>query len=237
MKCQILFSGKNKKNIINLSSAENAQRVVKVNKKVCVNCKDRKLIVNSLFSDNGLTGANSTEIFDHRLIDVNKMLAEKASDFKKYIDNRLVPMIRNHVNLPTRLKKMDKYWSNNNAESMNNILKIGTNHKVEDMSGLIKIIHRIVRSMYKDVEKAFVGLGNFMLRPSYEHYGISVVAWSNKGELERKKIMQRYYRDKGRSSNVVTSTNGTLTVPQTPGGGKKPHQRKRMAVERATPRK
>ena len=30
MKCQILFSGKNKKNI-NLSSAENAQRVVKVN--------------------------------------------------------------------------------------------------------------------------------------------------------------------------------------------------------------
>ena len=30
LKCQILFSGKNKKNIINLSSAENAQRVVKV---------------------------------------------------------------------------------------------------------------------------------------------------------------------------------------------------------------
>ena len=29
MKCQILFSGKNKKNI-NFSSAENAQRVVKV---------------------------------------------------------------------------------------------------------------------------------------------------------------------------------------------------------------
>ena len=32
MKCQILFSEKNKKNIINLSSAENAQKVVKVNK-------------------------------------------------------------------------------------------------------------------------------------------------------------------------------------------------------------
>ena len=31
MKCQILFIGKNKKNIIKLSSAENAQRVVKVN--------------------------------------------------------------------------------------------------------------------------------------------------------------------------------------------------------------
>ena len=30
MKCKILFSGKNKKNNIILSSAENAQRVVKV---------------------------------------------------------------------------------------------------------------------------------------------------------------------------------------------------------------
>ena len=34
MKCQILFSGKNKKNNIILSSAENAQRVVKVNKEL-----------------------------------------------------------------------------------------------------------------------------------------------------------------------------------------------------------
>ena len=31
MKCQILFAGENKKNTINLSSAELAQRVVKVN--------------------------------------------------------------------------------------------------------------------------------------------------------------------------------------------------------------
>ena len=36
MKCQILFSGKNKKNNIILSSAENAQRVVKVNAYLCV---------------------------------------------------------------------------------------------------------------------------------------------------------------------------------------------------------
>ena len=37
MKCQILFSGENKKNIINLSSAENAQRVVKVKERLAEN--------------------------------------------------------------------------------------------------------------------------------------------------------------------------------------------------------
>ena len=64
-------------------------------------------------------------------------------------------------------------------------------------------------------------------------------AWCNKRDSERKKIMQRFYRNKGRSSKYVTSTNGQLTVPQTPGGGggEKPHQRKRMAAERTTPRK
>ena len=42
MKCLILFSGKNKKNIINLSSAENAQRVVKVKNHTAVYRLSRK---------------------------------------------------------------------------------------------------------------------------------------------------------------------------------------------------
>ena len=37
MKCQILFSWKNKKNISNLSSAELAQRMVKVNMVIYMN--------------------------------------------------------------------------------------------------------------------------------------------------------------------------------------------------------
>ena len=109
--------------------------------------------------------------------------------------------------------------------------------KLKTMPDLTDIIYRLVKSMYKDVEKAFVGLGNYKLRPSYDHYKISVDAWCNKGDSKRKKIMQRFYRDKGRSSKYVTSTNGQLIVPQMSRGGKKPHQRNRMAAERATPKK
>ena len=43
MKCRILFTGKNKENIINLSSAENAQRVVKAK------CLKRAVFANFLF--------------------------------------------------------------------------------------------------------------------------------------------------------------------------------------------
>ena len=38
MKCQILFYRKNKKRIVNLSSAESAQRVVRLNKKALLDC-------------------------------------------------------------------------------------------------------------------------------------------------------------------------------------------------------
>ena len=44
MKCLILFSGKNNKNIINLSSAENAQRVVKVNHFPCFQSQHSSLV-------------------------------------------------------------------------------------------------------------------------------------------------------------------------------------------------
>ena len=42
MKCQILFSGKNKKNNIILSSAENAQRVVKLKHGLAVTKQNKK---------------------------------------------------------------------------------------------------------------------------------------------------------------------------------------------------
>ena len=50
MKCQILFSGKNKKSITNLVSAELAQRVVKVN----TNSVDLDQMLHSVASDLGL---------------------------------------------------------------------------------------------------------------------------------------------------------------------------------------
>ena len=46
MKYQILFSGKNKKNTTTLSSAESAQRVIKVNK--TINCDLVNLVLSGI---------------------------------------------------------------------------------------------------------------------------------------------------------------------------------------------
>ena len=67
MKCQILFSGKNKKNIIILSSAENAQRVVKVKEVVVyITCflLSAKQTIHSLYVSKQVKGG----LFSHALM-------------------------------------------------------------------------------------------------------------------------------------------------------------------------
>ncbi len=93
----------------------------------------------------------------------------------------------------------------NNAESFNNLLKIGTNHKVEDMSDLIEIIQRIVASMYKDVVKAIVGLGNYKLTRPFAHHRCSVDVWCQKKLEDRNKYTSKNLTEtKGSArSNIV----------------------------------
>ena len=64
MKCQILFSGINKKNNIILSSAENAQRVVKVKDKRCV-CHD--YLINLAWLINLIHSVYSFVEIDHEI--------------------------------------------------------------------------------------------------------------------------------------------------------------------------
>ncbi|WAR31703.1 hypothetical protein MAR_034245 [Mya arenaria] len=131
-----------------------------------------------------------------RLETVQHLVSEQAAGFLPYLNGRIVSLIKNHVHIPKRVRNIDSNWTNNNAESMNNLLKIGTNHKVEDMTDLIDIIYRIVQSMYKDVEKSIVSMGNYKLTQPYEHHKMSVDAWCQKTEQGRKGILAKFYRDK-----------------------------------------
>jgi len=51
----------------------------------------------------------------------------------------------------------------------------------------------------------------------------------------RQKVIEACFRLPGVPTS--TSSDGGVTVPTTPGGGKKPHQKKRCRTERTTSRK
>lgn len=113
---------------------------------------------------------------------------------------------------------------------MNNVLKIGTNHKVEVITILIEII--ILYSYNaRTVKRLLFGWDTTNLLPSFS---TTMFQWTF--SEEKKKYMDKFYRGKGRNQPTITSTNGALTVPKKPYGGKKPHQHKRMVAEKANKR-
>ena len=54
-------------------------------------------------------------------------------------------------------------WTNNNAESMHNIMKIDTNWRPHSTPALIDILHGMVKLQLLDLQRAQNNIGNFRL--------------------------------------------------------------------------
>jgi len=63
-------------------------------------------------------------------------------------------------------------------------------------------------------------------------FRLTVDCWSSMKPGQRRKAVEACFKRPGVPTS--TSTDGSLTVPTTPGGGKKPHQKKRSRVARTT---
>jgi hypothetical protein len=63
-------------------------------------------------------------------------------------------------------------WTNNNAESINNVLKINTNWKPQSLTALIEKLFSVVKLQYLDTRRALYGVGNFCLHSQYTMYAV-----------------------------------------------------------------
>ena len=95
--------------------------------KVGMHTKDRENIMDSLFGQDGIADANTTIEFDTKSAELEISTKEKYPAFAKYYETNLQPRLRKHVFEPNRKRVEKKLWTNNNAESLNNILKISVN--------------------------------------------------------------------------------------------------------------
>jgi hypothetical protein len=83
-------------------------------------------------------------------------------------------------------------WTNNNCESLNNILKLSTNWKILKLPDLIEKMHSIVKLQYADMRRALHGHGNYELPPKLKHLVLPNTIWMTKNEDERKKHFQKF---------------------------------------------
>ena len=84
-----------------------------------------------------------------------------VSWFTAYLRNKLIQLITKYVYLP-RQKNPTVNWTNNNAESVNHILKLDLDWKPRNLYDLTNKLYETVPSQYVDLQRALYDRGNYV---------------------------------------------------------------------------
>ncbi|XP_021340094.1 uncharacterized protein LOC110441307 [Mizuhopecten yessoensis] len=191
-------------------------------KQVSTTATERKTIVEIFFGVNDITASEDMDVLRYR---VDNALAEwtKMPRFVEYFKRRLLPIIQDNVCVSEQTRQITKAWTNNNCESINHVLKVKTDWK--------QLKH--VNAKYQYVKRALYNEGSFYLSECFVHHQVTPDVWFNKTEEERSSAFKRFMADKGRKpTNLLTSRDGSLTVPLKASKSKKINQIRR--AERTT---
>ena len=66
---------------------------------------------------------------------------------------------------------------------------------------------------YREMERSFIGLGNYTLAPEYAHYRLSQSTWTNMTDKQRQSHTDSFMKDKKlQQKRTITSTDGTTAI-------------------------
>jgi len=116
--------------------------------------------------------------------------------------------------------------------SINHIFKQSTQWRPNQIPELIEILRKIVYAQFLEADRAICGVGDLVLVPTHAKHRQTTGTWQRLTKKQRRKASEACFRLSTISTS--TSSDGTVTVPTTPGGGKKPHQVKRSCAARTT---
>jgi len=143
---------------------------------------------------------------------------------------QVIPMLRRNVEAGLGS------WTNNACESINNVLKVRTQWRLNQLPELIEKLREVVVSQFHEADRALMGRGEFHLRPSWVRHRLTMDVWAAMSDQQRQRARAECYRLQSAPS-TSTSTNGDLTVNYRHQAGKKVNQRKRRRAERSTTQK
>ena len=125
---------------------------------------------------------------------------------------------------------IEKMWTNNNSESVNNLLKLCVDWKPQKLLNLVNHLHDLVKMQNIDLMRSLFGQGNYQLTTSpFAWHRVKNSVWMTANESKRKLIFDGFLKENGTkcSHATLSSTDGLLTVNASPKVAKKPGQRTR----------
>ena len=100
---------------------------------------------------------------------------------------------------------------------------------------LINTLHDLVKSQYKDTERAFISTGTFSLVPYFETFKIPVNSWINKTKEQRDRHLLKFLKTyKPQQHRSVISSDAALTILRSTANGTRPGQKKRKRTAKTT---
>ena len=187
------------------------------------------MIVDSIFDEEGILTADDSVVFEDR----NRVILKLVKNYPKFVSyctNKVIPVLKNYLFFPSKDRKLERNWTNNNAESLNHIMKLDAKWKPGKTVEMIENLYGITELHFKDFRRALYGGGNYRLanKSLKTRFGVSKDEWCILSESERTDKFQTFLRNQNRKSNsdFVKSSYSNFKVPK-PTAAKKTGQRKR----------
>ena len=112
-----------------------------------------------------------------------------------YLNNFFKTRLNNYVRQLNLNAKTSGLWTNNNAKSINHVLKINTNWKPQSLTALIEKLFSIVKLQYLDARRAMYRAGNFCLHSQYTMYAVQETVWRQKTKEQKDNAFDKFRKD------------------------------------------
>lgn len=183
----------------------------------------RNKLINSVFGTDGLAEAEDSIEFQLKKDNIARMWPQKDA---RYLEKMTTQLLKHSLELHWD-GHLNIGWTNNNAESVNHVLKQLVQWKPQDLPQLVDKLHKLVTAQSNEIERAIIQRGELKLVDSLSYLALKPDVWL-KMDAEKKKLARnKILKAPSAPSGHITSASGHLTVNGTPSKGRKPGQRKR----------
>jgi hypothetical protein len=208
--------------------------------KIGVPIEQREHILNLLFGSGGVNGSADDKTLEMRKASLMQYIRQSNIDVGDYLQTRIFPKITENLKIIWQNGWLGKHsWTNNNCESVNNLLKLDLDWKPARLTDLVDHIYDLVRLQYEDARRAMFGQGDFALAKPFSGHYVSFSQWSQMSDEAKSRRFAEFLSDTGvrfRATSTVTSSDGHLTVIGGNKTARKPGQRRRPKSERSGPK-
>jgi len=205
--------------------------------KVGLDAKQRASVEDKIFfSDTALMTAKDSFDFQEKVLDLETYIQVQCPNFMSYFSKNLVPVLKEKVVGPkNNISWLPEGWTNNNCESMNNIIKLTTDWKPQKLPDLILKLKSISELQYLDMRRSLHGQGNYKVRREFTGHEVSQAIWDSKSPEEKEVSFQKFLKAKlPQKTHKTTSRDGHLEIPSVSQLAKKPGQKRSARAQRVT---